>query len=100
VQITGRRRIRRYGSQRNGSGYVMNLYEGSAVPSVDRLHALHCITLERNPIGLEKSIWIYPHVSFFVADATRKSIKDTISALYVRRILLNMCNVGTVYRMK
>jgi hypothetical protein len=100
VPITGRRRIRRYGSQKNGSGYAMNLYEGSAAPSVDRLHALHRITLERNPIGLEKSIWIYPHVSFFVADATQKSIKDTICVLYAKRILLNMSNVGTAYRMK
>jgi hypothetical protein len=100
VPITGRKRIRRYGSQKNGSGYAMNLYEGSAVPSVDRLNALHHITLMNNPIGQPKSIWIYPHVSFFVADATQKSIKDTISALYAKRILLNTNNVGTVYRMK
>lgn len=84
----------------NGRENGMNLYAGNAVLSADRLTALHHITLERNPIGQSKSIWIYPHASFFAGDATARSIKDTICVLCARRTLLNMSNVGAVYRMK
>jgi hypothetical protein len=38
--------------------------------------------------------------SRFVIAVTGKSIKDTISALYAKRTLLNMSNVGTVYQMR